>query len=201
MLSQRDRENTAGNYFQSKPASQIPANDPRKSLTHHKPPPGLHGRLSNNSGVLPTQAPERRQPLPFSLQPSTSPSPRPSIRKAKTILASGSGLGWHSCLGASVRLQASAPPPPHTHTRDPEALGDTGFGKKHSFPLPHRAHLWPGCEPLGGWPVLLGEARLALHARACSLLLTCLGACLPSVPTRDGVRLGGLGASALPQGL
>ncbi|XP_030619738.1 kinesin-like protein KIF17 [Delphinapterus leucas] len=84
MLSRRDSENIASNYFRPKRATQILSADPMKSLAHHSSPPGLSSPLSNSSAIPPTQAPEMPQPRPFRLESLDIPFTKARRKKSKS---------------------------------------------------------------------------------------------------------------------
>ncbi|XP_066872179.1 kinesin-like protein KIF17 [Kogia breviceps] len=83
MLSRRDSENTASNYFRPKRASQGRSTGPMKSLPHHSSPPGLSSPLGNSSAIPPTQDPEMPQPRPFRLESLNIPFTKAKRKKSK----------------------------------------------------------------------------------------------------------------------
>ncbi|KAL0605210.1 Kinesin-like protein KIF17 [Plecturocebus cupreus] len=188
MLSQSNSENIASNYFRSKRASQILNMDARKSLTRHNSPPGLGCPLSNNPAIPPSRPLKCPSPGPSASSPSTSLSPRPSVRKAKATLAVSLSAG--RCLPYGL-LETARPSqgspsqaslPCHTMLWGPRA--PSALGGHIAFPVPQRAHLRLGQEPLRGWTVLLREACTTSVFLSAHLLLS-----PPPMTTRVGLCL------------
>ncbi|ETE59398.1 Kinesin-like protein KIF17, partial [Ophiophagus hannah] len=87
MLSKRDSENIASNYFRSKRASQILNADPMKSLVSHNSPPLLNNStsmLTSSLIAIPSaQTVEMPQPRPFRLESLDFPSPSARTKRKK----------------------------------------------------------------------------------------------------------------------